>query len=1420
MSSFNSTFAIAAAHGITERTIATWYPPLQRSARVLVPVHLDALAVRTPGGQWADCTMQTPVSGSTGNKRSALLPPPFQNLPANSRPPGVYLHWALPDGLTAGAAGANLSAASFSAIPNRWVVLRISSSLTSPARRAVTGWVLRAGDAQANFVPLDSFVEDGTTQGQVKNPLTAMGNGDPAWAAYYDNVINRLGFYDPLSDTPAPQGPLAYLVCGWYTDSSLDPLGSNIKSLSDFDARMAELTWELAAGELQESANHSYQYVAAASMVGLQTAEAFNAPSGSTLLAAQSLTPHLSIAGSFVPSVPYVANAQATPAPVDDGGQPMNGSYTTNGSWWPSLTVFHGSVVAIPWPGTNLPGSDSGLLTGQVGGPPPSNQVSVAVGNTMAEALAALVAKNNNAPDAADQARVLEGFMSGTLAELDLPDGAARVDARLHADSFGSLPGQETTEDISQPAIPATYSLPTAPSSIAPGIFAGDVSAIPGTVSARVPVTNTVSTEAVTNQFIAPEFLSERSIVSGDLFSAFSSLSQPSSPPPTPSQTITVKRTAPRFFFPHDPVFLVQNAERSYKHGYDGRFSEDNKLICRLTGFTVTELSCLDPVNATTRYALGGDDLLERGVENGSVPPECEDLLRELVLLDPGSAYAGAQVNAPAGADLSGRIQNLQVEQTAWWATRDLRVDQAPLTAVSGIAGMLPSPVAVNPPVLAWTALHLDWSVQFIPSANGVAAWPLDEIDYVPGSQKLPDPNDTTSGAILSGRVHLTGGAPAAIAASVRQALAQAQSTAGSGPLAPNLVPRYNSAVSQTLLANYAGISANVRTNAKLRPADASTIDRTALADLASSLENMDILAGALDNFRTKLRGGIPGDGKSTPSGALPNPFFALRAGFLRVLRLRLVDCFGQFVDLAGSSATTAADPNQIIASQPMQVPGRNDILALPPRFTSPTRLTFRFQEASGTNQDATTSSSPVCGFVLPNHLDGDLEFFDAAGNNLGVVRPDPQAGIVWEDAPGTPSTVGQSPSDAITNSFLAGIAEGLKTWGFADVSLGQGAREDALSALLRVVDSTLWSIDPYAHSGDEHLSLLIGHPVVVMRAVVRVEVSEPVDLATVNRARVPVRLGALTHWQDGLFGYFVNDDYETLYCADAAVAGFARDIGPGRGFLRPINLVPNFYQTFSDDLAGPNQFTYGGAGTHARQLRKSKPVSAKAAGTLIPMVTGISAASGAPAGGDTVTITGVNFTGVSAVKFGSTPAASFNAVSDSEITAVSPPGTGTVAITVTTPVGTSASNGTVTEGNSPVNHPYVDNSGTLLIPPNQDVYLTLLVEPHCFVHATSGLTPRKEIGMRREWVASALSQISPTFRFGPLLVDPMRIRMPIPNEIHGTWSWDHRKTVTDWSEDKVTNTTGDALIPPDPAKGQEGWLRMKPQASASTGSS
>ncbi|HEY5835614.1 IPT/TIG domain-containing protein [Streptomyces sp.] len=67
-----------------------------------------------------------------------------------------------------------------------------------------------------------------------------------------------------------------------------------------------------------------------------------------------------------------------------------------------------------------------------------------------------------------------------------------------------------------------------------------------------------------------------------------------------------------------------------------------------------------------------------------------------------------------------------------------------------------------------------------------------------------------------------------------------------------------------------------------------------------------------------------------------------------------------------------------------------------------------------------------------------------------------------------------------------------------------------------------------------------------------------------------------------------------------------------------------------------------------------------------------ISPNQGSTGGGTTVTITGTNLTGTTAVLFGSKPATGVTNVSPTQVTAVSPSGSGTVGVTVTTPGGTS----------------------------------------------------------------------------------------------------------------------------------------------------
>ncbi len=1279
-------FALA-SHSISSRVAATWHPSLPRTPRVLVPMNLEVMMVRQSGGAWAKTGMSAPPAGAPEPVDiKTLLPAPFKPLEA-ARPKGAYLHWALPDALTSGTSkvvtrpdGSTTSETNFPAIPDRWLVLRLSPSGVAN-RRTVRGWILQAGDPNPVPLALDGWKEPGTTTEGIRKSLTALGHGDMTWAAYYDNVVNRLGFYDQLDDVPA--GPISYLVCGWFSDETLDPLNdATIHSLADFNARMQALKWSLADTDFQEAANNAAQFASHAAQVGLPTTLSEKA----RLRATAALD-----ARSFM---------LPTPGSVPDGPP-----YVTNGSWWPQHTLYHGSVLGIGWPGIGWPGNEQGTLSGEEGGPPDPAALKIAIGNTMGEVMAKLISLANNSTA---EERILEAFQLSALTELDKPDGQARLDVLLHTSAFGAMSGGETTERVWQPPIG------TPPPSAAPppglGIFERYYrpTHVPNrTVSATLGDKRAL-VESAPPVFQAKSVIKESTLGAGRLSAVVQQVHPQQLEPSQPGKWVDVPRALPRLFHPVDPVILLQGVKRSFRFGFDGQYTPEGLLECRLSGTCIKSFMRFDP--SVAWLPVHPEDILDRGVENGSVPPECEELLGEAALLDPGSSAHMVQsgTRGLTGQNIALQTTHVMTEQTAWWSLRDPRVDHAPLLSKISFTGMLPAPIAVTPPVHPWSPVHLEWRIQFIPSAGGAKDWDLGEIDFTESLPKLPPSTNPPNTLTLEGRSPLTAGASATLGAAVRDSLSHIANAGGVAKLASGkFTARAASTLSQMLMSTINSLTFKPGVFAAGNVAGS---DRSQLEDIATALEGMDVLAGGCNGLLTQLRGGLPGDGASTTKdGTVPSPFFALRSGFLRVLRLRLVDSFGQFVDLAGSSDGTIADPARLTRTAPLDVTGRPELLALPPRFTSPARLWLRFMDASGGPDEARLATdkqsgiSPICGYLMPNHLDSALEFFGIDGANLGVVRTADDNSVLWEDAPGTPNAVGQSPLRSVPNSFLGDIGDALIRWGAVDAGL-QPDKDTALKGLLRVIDSTLWSVDPFGHQGDEHLSLLVGHPIVVMRARLRLELREPVAPTVANVETIPVRLGALAQWQDGLLGYFVNDDYTKLYCSDAAAAGLARKIGPGVGFLQQANLTQSYFDQFAADIS-----------------------------------------AGQPTGA------------------------------------------------------------------TPVKHPYIETSGVMMIHPNQDVNLTLLMEPHTYVHATCGFLPRKEIGMRREWVSDALAKLAPTFRFGPVLIDPKNIRMPIAAELNGTWSWDHRRDVTTWANDPVTHATQDALLPPDPPVGSEGWLRLTP---------
>ena len=248
----------ALAHGLSPGVIATWDPRLARTPRVMVPVQLDVLMVREEGGTWAQTAMTVPDPGSEP-QAPTLLPHPFSE--RAPRPKGAYLHWALPDALTAGgSADENTGAVTFPFVPNRWLVLRRVPG--SPG--ATASWILASdylgghgpsyyANGQATTLgmswPLANWPGEAALPAGLQPPLTAVGLGDPTFAAYLPNIQHIFAFHDPL--TGVNPGTVTYTLCGWYAGHAVDPMSgpeygpAGWQTSAEWAAVMSQLGWSV-----------------------------------------------------------------------------------------------------------------------------------------------------------------------------------------------------------------------------------------------------------------------------------------------------------------------------------------------------------------------------------------------------------------------------------------------------------------------------------------------------------------------------------------------------------------------------------------------------------------------------------------------------------------------------------------------------------------------------------------------------------------------------------------------------------------------------------------------------------------------------------------------------------------------------------------------------------------------------------------------------------------------------------------------------------------------------------------------------------------------------------------------------------------------------------------------------------------------
>lgn len=508
------------------------------------------------------------------------------------------------------------------------------------------------------------------------------------------------------------------------------------------------------------------------------------------------------------------------------------------------------------------------------------------------------------------------------------------------------------------------------------------------------------------------------------------------------------------FYRPKDPAVLFsgQGINRSFAFGEDGRFREDGLLLCQTQSVSFNK----SPRELTVLFE-GFEGLGQPGFQGpDSDPEECyASLFCQAVLLDPG---------------------------TRKWAEEKLGV----LTVEGSY-----SPLLLSVAPQEYTTLYMDWSVRFYPTRtskdgepdNTLAGWdfPYGETNYVYEGSRSRERN-----LVYTGRTVVT---PHAVHSM------------------KNMLCRWLEEHSQDQEAK----------------------------EIAAKLQDLPVLSQTLGGLNEKLCGleyGIQfppmGDGEAGKvaalvgqflgeealSGMASTPLFSLRGGHFRLDRLEFVSSFGQVQHCIVSPE--AGTGMQKIKYAETIAGGDPDYGVLTPGFCQPTRLAVQWRSAADreciSSIDGDTAS--VCGFLLPEILNRRLLAYSGERVYLGMLKSVWREGrqeTRWVGAPGREEEPGALECNGVLKKFLCAVLEG-----------------NTLADILRLADGCFEkTLEP------ETVSLIWGRPLVLARGSLQLlgrgtapftqDYGNPGSYNTqgVEAVSVPVHLGDANRVGDGVVGVF-----------------------------------------------------------------------------------------------------------------------------------------------------------------------------------------------------------------------------------------------------------------------------------------------------------
>ncbi|WP_426560707.1 hypothetical protein ACPPVT_12555 [Angustibacter sp. McL0619] len=1136
---FSARFAALARADVDLATWKTWDHTLPRNKRILVPIDVQALVVPSQGGE-----PTVPVG--------ALMDDPLPFDPGEVPAPGVHLHWALPDALLRGQHDEANKSLRMDPLPDRWVVVR--TLLPEGARTAyASGWVIDA--VHGVVVPLATFSGSidqaliDASEAPVLSPLDGSSRGTLLWTATYQGAVNRFALHDPLTDLDslkplAPhgfhRGRAVYTVAGWWTDASQDPL-SGTAGTTGLDRRLAALGWYVTGDggdDLDEGADPKLSQLA--TYAGL-TSPPSTAPVTTVTEYSQS-------------TVQYSGIEPKTKIAVDEVSEVVIGLALPR-----YYSMLHGSVLGVPIDGSSAGADDR----------PAGSAVAATIGLDLDDIAAAFAAPGFGLDPAHRQTaeQLMAAFTGGLLSRIGTSDGLDDLQEREHSDGFWAMPG---------PPIPGAKPdrLRTEDTTARGPLQVGRKGrAALADSGARFPqVKAQWKTGVIGMTSIDDESAQQQKKQMRQEQDAQDLPVKPAGSDAPVSRDVV--RAAPRMFRPTAVMVGLRGVKPSLRHHGDGLFDSQG-LRCRYP----------NEVTTTIEGVVDGAAILAT-LGSGAIPPEVTRVVREAVVLDGYSWSWLAAAGTSAGVNQEAAVTRVVAEMTRLYGTQS-RYDGTGAAFVAEVAGARarraaakdggweqyhsdtlivqgqvasefarfslaagtpPSPVALTTWRQPWVPLFVEWQVRLVGSAL-LDGWSLTDGDLEPGT--VGSDVDTT----LTGRSPVTTGIAKTLTAAIDQWLVEENQRDTTDP-----------------------------SSSQLDEPDEAALDR--LADL---LRPLDLVSTSLDGLREQLLGiaynGLvvrtkAADGTAKPPAVdLPTPLFG---GTLTVEKLRAVDAFGRVLDLpTGAIGTTTT----------LEVAGQPSTVLLRPRIQNQARWLLRMVDPGYALSDdpglapeayvdqlrAALAVTPVSGFLLPDHIDEALEVFDRDGNPLGQVMHDSVTdAVTWEVAPARPLPPDAGPLADIAPhaQHAALVAVGLIQ---ADVNSRHGDQpptSSSLSALLRAIDSTLWTVDTFTAIGSPTIAGLVGRPVAVVRLTVRLDAPDDVDEVDLAAAPggaqarreafgaladqlFPFRLGELGRSDDSVLGFFVDDDYLRFHVVDQVVASAALESGRQSGHLGLLGTTP-----------------------------------------------------------------------------------------------------------------------------------------------------------------------------------------------------------------------------------------------------------------------